>query len=461
MCPVSAADCAAGFAWDPDTSRCYRDPCALGAYNANTLDAAECTPCSAGKWSATNGIMSEAQCELCSAGKHGNDTTGLSAADECVECAPGRYAPTKGSPARCGAACEIGKYSTTAGATTEAHCSACHPTAVALSGASACFRCGGGRVGDTLRPQCIPCPAGKRKQRAPLGEAFECGDCPPHSVALSGSDNCTQCTVGAFPNDAQAVCVRCPANTYHALDGSCSSCPRIGVLCEDSVVQISSNFWLPPPPNASAFTMTPDTILYPCASIDACLSAAPGSVVVECNAAAGYLAPLCGACDLRRHFIRSGDVCVHCPHSAISAIIVLGLCGVLFVAMIYYVGCHSYGTGDPNDKTGVTLKLMMSFNQMVSTFGIFKARGTAVFRQIVRAPASVVGGGISSMLFAKCALGSPLYGPFFITMCLPLVALAFTALLSLPKWWYERKKEASAEEAHLLNVAPPADRPKW
>ena len=447
VCPVSAADCAAGFAWDPDTSRCSRDPCALGAYNANTLDAAECTPCSAGKWSATNGIMSDAQCELCSAGKHGNDTTGLSAADECVECAPGRYAPTKGSPARCGAACGIGKYSTTAGATTEAHCSACHPTAVALSGASACFRCGGGRVGDTLRAQCIPCPAGKRKQRAPLGEAFECGDCPPHSVALSGSDNCTQCTVGAFPNDAQAVCVRCPANTYHALDGSCSSCPRIGVLCEDSVVQISSNFWLPPPPNASAFTMTPDTILYPCASIDACLSAAPGSVVVECNAAAGYFGPLCGACDRnnklgRGEFTRSGRTCAKCWGDGLNSFsIACLLVGIVVAAVVVTLRNTRRRVGEYG---GILRRMAFSYIQMLGMLGIFKARGTKVFNDAIGKSSQVAGGALTAWMPIKCMLKSDAVAPFILNLLLPALFAVLVIAILIPTTLIMRRAEKRA-----------------
>ena len=114
------------------------------------------------------------------------------------------------------------------------------------------------------------------------------------------------------------------------------------------------------------------------------------------------------------------------------------------------------GADDPADTSGVTFKLLMSYNQMLRILGIFKARGTAVFRTIVGWPASVVGGDVTRALFVKCAFQSPLYVPFILTMSTPLVAFVCTCALIGPKTLFERKQEAQRELDGV--VPPPPDR---
>ena len=84
--------------------------------------------------------------------------------------------------------------------------------------------------------------------------------------------------------------------------------------------------------------------------------------------------------------------------------------------------------------------MLMSFNQMLSILGIFKARGTEMFRNIVGWPASLVGGGITRVLFVKCLFHSALYAPFMITMITPGFACVCALVILLPKTWWERRK---------------------
>jgi hypothetical protein len=84
----------------------------------------------------------------------------------------------------------------------------------------------------------------------------------------------------------------------------------------------------------------------------------------------------------------------------------------------------------------------MSFCQMLTVLGVFKARGTALFNELVQRPASIAGGGISSALPLKCLLNSQVYGTFGVNMLTPILACALTAFLIGPVWLVKRLQEA-------------------
>ena len=84
-------------------------------------------------------------------------------------------------------------------------------------------------------------------------------------------------------------------------------------------------------------------------------------------------------------------------------------------------------------------KIGISHIQMVGVLGIFKARGTQVFNDVVSRPSDIVGGSLTSLLPIKCALGSQIYGPFIVNMLLPPLALAGAALIMVPTAIIERR----------------------
>jgi hypothetical protein len=69
---------------------------------------------------------------------------------------------------------------------------------------------------------------------------------------------------------------------------------------------------------------------------------------------------------------------------------------------------------------------------MLGVLGIFKAKGTAVFNEVVSRPSEIIGGSLTSLLPIKCALGSQIYGTFLLNMALPVGALAVAALFMVP-----------------------------
>lgn len=92
-------------------------------------------------------------------------------------------------------------------------------------------------------------------------------------------------------------------------------------------------------------------------------------------------------------------------------------------------------------------KMLMSHLQMLGVLGIFKAKGTRVFNDVASQPGAVAGGSITGLLPIKCVLQSQLYGPFLLTMALPLVATACSVLLMIPTALIEHARRRKRVDA--------------
>ena len=262
---------------------------------------------------------------------------------------------------------------------------------------------------------------------------------------------CAPCKSGSFSDELRATCKRCASGSYRTSANLCGACPRIGVDCVDSALNIQAGFWLPP---TAASTFSESTVLYACLNSECCIKPPTMTLAVECRATEGYRGVLCGDCAMADGYIRSGDACQQCLHLALSVLCVIALALGAVGALVYYAAFMSFDAGDSTNTTGVTFKLLMSYNQMLSILGIFKARGTAIFRQYTQWPTSIAGGGITKALFVKCTFHSTLYGPFMLTMVTPIVALVATCAILWPTTKWERGKEARRELAGVLVDAP-------
>jgi hypothetical protein len=109
-------------------------------------------------------------------------------------------------------------------------------------------------------------------------------------------------------------------------------------------------------------------------------------------------------------------------------------------------------------------KIAFSFTQMLGVLGIFKARGTKVFNEVMARPAEVVGGSVTSMVQIKCALNSQIYGPFVLNMALPPLIIATAALLLVPKTiaeYYVRRGRGDAAAPGAPPALPPPFKGKY
>ena len=86
--------------------------------------------------------------------------------------------------------------------------------------------------------------------------------------------------------------------------------------------------------------------------------------------------------------------------------------------------------------------------QMVGVLGIFKARGTKVFNDIIGKASTVGGGSPTSILPIKCLLSTNkyIYGPFLVNMALPVVSAVLIAAILIPTTLAKRMHEQHVEK---------------
>jgi hypothetical protein len=182
----------------------------------------------------------------------------------------------------------------------------------------------------------------------------------------------------------------------------------------------------------------------------------PEAESLSCNSKKGYFGPLCGACDRDNDrgggfFTRSGALCAQCWDDVGSYFAVLGLIVLLLIGMCHLVLRHSFNRA-VGDYSATVQKIAMSHLQMLGVLGIFKARGTKVFNEVLSRPAEVLGGSLTSMLPVKCAMKSQIYGPFIMNMAAPPILVSIAVLMIIPMKLWEDREHASRKEGETAPV---------
>ena len=109
-----------------------------------------------------------------------------------------------------------------------------------------------------------------------------------------------------------------------------------------------------------------------------------------------------------------------------------------WIGLIGYYTVFEDFDAPEGDYTSSALKLLMSHFQMLGVLGIFKAKGTDVFNEVMSRPAEIVGGSITSATFVKCAFNSQAYGTFIANMLLPCLVPLIASPFLLLKVIYTR-----------------------
>ena len=190
--------------------------CALGRCDAAGLSAP--TPCAPGSM-APNAF---AACSPCDFG-----TTSNAERTNCVDCAPGTYAASKGSAA-C-AECGPGAYSAEAGATA---CVDCDAGAVKTS-PTGCTACAAGSYVAAKGGDCLTCARGKFQADA---GGTACALCAASTYASAiGATTCVACPAGTHTEAAGALssqqCAECGAGWYVSDAGACVACDAGRYYC--------------------------------------------------------------------------------------------------------------------------------------------------------------------------------------------------------------------------------------
>ena len=98
---------------------------------------------------------------------------------------------------------------------------------------------------------------------------------------------------------------------------------------------------------------------------------------------------------------------------------------------------------------------------MLGVLGIFKAKGTSVFNEVMSRPAEVVGGSITAMLPIKCVMESQIYGPFILTMALPFILVAVASLFILLRALCEKKMRKQRQGKEPPRFKGKMNLPRW
>lgn len=217
-----------------------------------------------------------------------NGDVAVSYSIRCVECQPGSYAPTFGTPE-----CLLAPAGAEQPEARATGYNVCPATQYApLPGTIRCRSCGIGTAGPNPgMAACISCPPG-RYSGDPDNPLQECAICLPGSYAGGlASTACSDCGLYAYaPLPETGNCTACPANSYadtrNGADrseclcaagyfgppgGPCQPCPGKGALCERNspYPRAVKGFWVDSVNDPLSFI--------PCEPENACLGWTPGN----------------------------------------------------------------------------------------------------------------------------------------------------------------------------------------
>ena len=265
-----------------------------------------------------------------------------------------------------------------------------------------------------------------------------CEMCPADTHApVKGSIVCTPCQVelsfraSAGSAECTLTPLQCPDTTYADwVTDTCISCPKKGATCENNVIELHPEFWHDTIKyQRENRKIDRNTEVFECLNEESCIIHNGNWTGVTCRT--GYSSVLCGACVLEEGWMRNGQICRRCEAMWFNYVFV-GVLAVGALVYIFYVIAFQDFSSMAGDQRPVVIKVFMSFCQMLTVLAIFKARGTALFNEIMQRPAEIAGGGISSAIQLKCAIGSQFYGSFMMNMALPFIAAAVTTVMIGP-----------------------------
>ena len=414
-----------------------------------------CVSCPRGSWSSTGGIITAMQCANCSIGRY-SMLMNLTAHSQCTECEAGRYNTRARWNITACDACVGNTYSTAVGASSSAVCVQCprhHFSPIGASsrcdcvtaeantkciagerviGTTMCEKCEGGKFsakGNTAL--CTPCAIGTFTN---VTGQSACKKCSQNQVqSLEGKAYCRECGVGQIPDAAQVTCVLCADGMYK--DGfACRKCPTRGAQCSAGILKFNAHVWYVQPAIGAVKEIIIDerTEVHDCFNTAACRSL-QSNTRVECASDLGYGGPLCGACvtgtDAR--YIRAGRACSQCGDQRLNIALAVLLSASVIIGLVYIGACRSMHRR-VGEYGSILRRVAFSYIQMLGVLGIFKARGTRVFDEVMGKSAAIAGGGGSQMLAIKCLMGSEVYGPFLLNMALPPLSGLFIACVMVP-----------------------------
>jgi hypothetical protein len=232
------------------------------------------------------------------------------------------------------------------------------------------------------------------------------------------------CSPGFVSPRSGFGCEVCPDFTY--TDGvgelACIRCPPRLATCIGGRLTLNGGYFISP----QSITFANETLrtivindqleVHPCFNAEAC-NFDTRARTFSCGY--GYRGALCGVCDPAADYVRSGDLCVPCPSREVNSF-TLGLVVVVLLAGLIYITLFRK-VDITKTRSSIMIRIGLTYIQALGSLGIYKARGTAIFRA-----AMGIAETMSSSLFALgpvgCLLRPSFYTTFAVMITLPLLA---------------------------------------
>jgi len=107
---------------------------------------------------------------------------------------------------------------------------------------------------------------------------------------------------------------------------------------------------------------------------------------------------------------------------------------VILLLLVGLILLILYQEFEQNQKRTIVLRQLLSHSQMLGALGMYKARGPAVFRQLV-GWVKTAGGAVVGFFPLVCATQTSFYGQFTLQMLMPVTILPAIALLTKAIFW--------------------------
>ena len=340
-----------------------------------------------------------------------------------------------------------------------------------------------------LKGFCRGCPAGRffggGKSNTPPKKWLNAGEtnistcemCALNHYSPPLASSCERCPEGAVVVSEGASCEVC-AEGFHRVDSKdadgqpklsvCEACPESGATCTSGGLVWSEGVWAADGIVGAAQVASGSSKAHKCFNPECCAlsthngknSTHNGKNVIVCVTSKGYKGILCGECDADAGFVRTARTCSTCRDEWVSILIVALVATGVVAGVAYIVYEHSFDV-PRGAHSPVVKKILLSHIQLLGVLGVFKARGTATFNEVMQKPAEVGGGAFTSLPAFGCLLGGAwqAYGVFAINMALPPLLLLVAAVLLLPTTLVLTRRQAARAAAG--SDAGPKWRGKW
>ena len=243
-----------------------------------------------------------------------------------------------------------------------------------------------------------------------------------------------QCSPGSEPTGSYTACTACAGMTYSPGGLSpCRNCPGAGASCDNGQLELHNGFF----PGSSVYSltnfeegfshgfappMTDETALYPCDITEAC--GVMNKSVGGYYCSAGYSGPLCGVCE--KGYSKAGLYCSECWPPWLSITVITLFASAAFVAL-GYIALFRKTTKPAPWK--IIFRMALSYAQMLSSLGQFKAKATEMVQQAL-GMADAVGNSVFGTGPFHCVFGMEYYSRFVLSISLPFIVGAMVVLIA-------------------------------